>query len=123
MDASKGLKNKRIECLDFEEVIDSAKNGDLIYCDPTYTVAHTNNGFVKYNEKIFSWADQERLLNCAIRAYNKGVTVIISNAAHKSILELYSPFKPRVLSRMSLISRKIDSRKEVKEYLFVLKPK
>ena len=46
---------------DFAEGLKYAKDSDLIYCDPPYTVAHDNNGFVRYNERIFSWADQTRL--------------------------------------------------------------
>ena len=50
----------QIECSDFEEIIDQAKSGDLIYADPPYTVKHNNNGFLKYNQSIFNWET-----NCA----------------------------------------------------------
>ncbi|CAN5477802.1 DNA adenine methylase [soil metagenome] len=118
--ASKNLKNVTLKCVDFEKVIDLAKRGDVVYCDPTYTVAHSNNGFVKYNEKIFSWEDQERLFESAVRAYDRGVTVLISNASHESIFSLYKLFKPQKLKRMSLMSRKIDARKKVESKLLLM---
>ena len=51
-DTSDVLKGKRILCADFESVVKEAKKGDFIYIDPPYTVAHTNNGFLKYNDRI-----------------------------------------------------------------------
>jgi DNA adenine methylase len=118
--ASNALANASIFCDDFEETIAKAGDGDVIYCDPTYTVTHNNNGFIRYNEKVFSWDDQERLAASALRAVNRGARVIISNAAHESILHLYKPHKPVVLSRHSCISRNLNGRKKVEEYLFVL---
>jgi DNA adenine methylase len=50
---------------DFESTVTDAKAGDFIYFDPPYTVAHGNNGFIKYNARIFSWSDQIRLATLA----------------------------------------------------------
>lgn len=61
------------ELKDFEATLDSARAGDFVFVDPPYTVKHNLNGFLKYNDKIFSWADQLRLrdavpeLQCAGR--------------------------------------------------------
>jgi len=38
---------------DFEATIDGAGAGDFVFVDPPYTVAHNNNGFIKYNEELF----------------------------------------------------------------------
>ncbi|MBI5059916.1 Dam family site-specific DNA-(adenine-N6)-methyltransferase [candidate division KSB1 bacterium] len=51
INASRALSNCHIEQSDFEPIIGRAKHGDLVYCDPTYTVTHNNNGFIRYNEK------------------------------------------------------------------------
>lgn len=59
--AAKALKNVQVLACDFELMLDKATTGDVVYCDPTYTVAHDCNGFIRYNEKNFSWADQLRL--------------------------------------------------------------
>lgn len=47
------------------------------------------NGFVRHNERNFSWRDQERLASAARAAQARGATVIVSNAYHKSVGELF----------------------------------
>lgn len=86
---SKSLKNAKILHSDFEDTIDGAEEGDLVFVDPPYTVNHNLNGFVQYNEKIFSWHDQIRLRNCIERALDRGVKVLMTNANHKSVSQIY----------------------------------
>jgi DNA adenine methylase len=117
-DASGVLKGKRILCADFESVVKEAKKRDFIYIDPPYTVAHTNNGFLKYNDKIFSWSDQVRLASVADSLARKGCYVLISNAWHPSIRQLYKNFVPHEISRPSSIAAAATSRKTILEYLF-----
>jgi DNA adenine methylase len=99
------LQNVVLRNQDFEKVIDQSVKGDLVFVDPPYTVKHKNNGFLKYNEKLFSWDDQIRLRDCLLRAIKRGVIIISTNAAHESILSLYQgDFSISYLSRKSLIS-------------------
>jgi DNA adenine methylase len=121
--ASTMLQGTAIEVADFQCQLDRAGPGDVCYCDPTYTVAHENNGFVRYNERNFSWADQQRLARAAQQASERGVTVIVSNAFHPAIRDLYPSGSLETLSRASLLSRKPESRRAVKEYLIVLRPR
>lgn len=83
------LKNAHLSASDFETQIDTAASGDLIFADPPYTVRHQYNGFVKYNERLFSWEDQERLCAALVRARDRGASIICTNADHSSIRELY----------------------------------
>ncbi|MCE5309045.1 MAG: Dam family site-specific DNA-(adenine-N6)-methyltransferase [Acidobacteriales bacterium] len=61
------LKTARFLTCDFEKATADVGENDLVYCDPTYTVAHSNNGFVRYNERNFAWDDQKRLAACCQR--------------------------------------------------------
>lgn len=122
MNASIALRNAAIELSDFEPVIESAGPGDVVYCDPTYTVTHDNNGFRRYNETNFSWADQERLARAARRAVNRGAVVLVSNAHHRSLKSLYRGAECQLLSRPSCVSADASKRRTVEEYLFVLRP-
>ena len=116
------LSGVKIHQSDFEPIIELARRGDVVYCDPIYTVAHENNGFVRYNEKNFSWADQVRLAKAVKRASERGATVIISNAEHRSIRQLYTGAAFQVLKRHSAISTDISKRRAVRELLIFLSP-
>ena len=90
---------------DFEDQVNLAGPGDLVFADPPYTVRHQYNGFVKYNEQLFSWEDQERLKCTLVRAKKRGATIICTNADHYSIRELYeSDFQIFAMSRYSSIA-------------------
>lgn len=119
VNASKALRSANLYNADFEEVINLASRGDLVYCDPTYTVAHNDNGFQRYNENIFSWTDQERLARACFNAVRRGVYIIMSNASHKTVKELYSPFKPITVERYTGVSRLNKGRRQVKELVFI----
>jgi len=60
------LSTTKLQCQDFEVTIDATIEGDFIFADPPYTVKHNHNGFLKYNESIFSWDDQRRLHSALI---------------------------------------------------------
>lgn len=121
-EASEALQDTTILVSDFEAVMNQASEGDVVYCDPTYTVVHESNGFRRYNERNFSWDDQERLARAAKEAYERGALVVVSNANHTSITKLFRPFKHQLLTRISLVSPKPEARRIVHESLFILDP-
>jgi DNA adenine methylase len=113
------LEGAELVAGDFETLIDRATSGDFVFADPPYTVRHNYNGFVKYNEILFSWGDQERLANALLRAAQRGVQVMCTNANHHSVRDLYSSpeFSLRVASRFSTISADTASRKHFEELI------
>lgn len=121
--AAKALRNAKLRAIDFEEAFTNAERGDLIYCDPTYTVAHNNNGFIRYNERNFSWEGQKRLARCCLSASARGVTVIVSNAYHRELLHLFRPPLHFLVSRASCLCPKSTHRRSVHEYVFVFPAK
>ncbi len=112
------LKNSDILYSDFETQINKAKTGDHIFADPPYTVRHKHNGFITYNEVLFSWDDQVRLRDALLRAKNRQVKVFLTNADHKSIRELYeTDFELTELSRYSAIAGIVKNRGSYPELL------
>lgn len=103
---------------DFEATVATARRGDLVYLDPPYTVAHGNNGFLKYNDRIFSWADQIRLARTACDLTKRGCRVVVSNAHHESILNLYRGFNVRIVERESVMAASSRYRRPIKECVF-----
>ncbi|HQZ14356.1 MAG TPA: Dam family site-specific DNA-(adenine-N6)-methyltransferase [Acidimicrobiia bacterium] len=115
---SQALSSTELKVSDFETATRNATSGDLIYFDPPYTVAHSHNGFLKYNEKIFSWSDQIRLAGHAYELYQRGCHVVVSNADHPSVRKLYRGFKCKVIERFSRIAADSEHRKIITEALF-----
>lgn len=87
---SKKLNDGTMLCQDFEKTLAFAGDGDFVFVDPPYTVKHNLNGFLRYNEKIFRWADQERLKAAISSAVERGAMVTMTNADHESIRSLYA---------------------------------
>lgn len=105
------LKRASLEVCDFEVTINKAEENDFIFIDPPYTVKHNLNGFLKYNETIFSWQDQIRLKNAISRAISRGAKILVTNANHESIKELYNDFgNIHHLDRASVIAGKSEAR-------------
>ena len=117
-EASAVLALAQLRCGDFEQSVADAQPGDVVYLDPPYTVAHGNNGFLKYNAKIFSWEDQRRLATLAAALHCRGCHVIVSNADHPSIEALYRDFKTKKVTRASVIAASARHRRAVTECVF-----
>ncbi|WP_227610474.1 DNA adenine methylase [Acinetobacter vivianii] len=99
------LQNTILESCDFEVTINKASENDFIFVDPPYTVKHNNNGFVKYNETMFSWDDQIRLSEVLISAHKRGAKFLMTNAYHQSVIDLYQDhFTVSKVSRHSVIA-------------------
>lgn len=113
---AKLLKGAELVASDFEDVIDKAEYDDFVFVDPPYTVKHNNNAFLKYNEHLFSWADQKRLRDCIAAAYFRGARIVVTNAYHSSIRNLYKGIgRHEKLTRASVISGNSNGRGDFEE--------
>jgi DNA adenine methylase len=116
---SQKLRGVSLDECDFEKVVSRAQAGDFVFLDPPYTVAHNNNGFVKYNQKLFSFEDQVRLSEVIDRLREVGAYYLLTNAAHDSIAELFEKGDRRIeLSRGSSVGGKQAKRGSATEYIF-----
>lgn len=120
--AARLLRRSKLKAGDFQVVLQEAGAGDLVYCDPTYTVSHLNNGFVRYNESNFRWADQRRLAEVCKELQARGVTVIVSNAAHVAVRSVFSHAAIFGFSRPSTVCPRPGGRKVVHEEVFIFRP-
>ena len=113
---SRCLRRATIKAQDFEVTLKLAVQGDFVFLDPPYSVAHNNNGFVKYNHQLFSWNDQIRLRNAVRQAIARGVKVLLTNANHDSIRKLYSGIGSHtVVSRASVLAGDATFRRTAQE--------
>jgi len=113
---SSALKGAKIKACDYQKTINAAQKGDFLFADPPYTVKHNLNGFIKYNDKIFSWQDQIRLRDCIENAVSRGVKVLVTNANHRSVRDLYRGIGKMIrVERMSVISGDANARGKFSE--------
>lgn len=117
--AAEALKSAKLFASDFEPIMNKAVTGDVVYCDPTYWASSDRDSFGRYNSTKFSWADQERLYNAAMKARERGALVIVSNGCSADLDRLYSRARKLEFSRMSCLSPKTSARQSVRERLFV----
>ena len=117
--ASAKLQGVRLECSDFAVRKYRVKAGDLIFLDPPYTVSHNQNGFIKYNQKLFSIEEQYRLSAYIDYIRKKGAYYVLTNAAHETIFEIFDKGDRVItLNRNSLIGGKNSKREKISEYIF-----
>ncbi|PPF86068.1 hypothetical protein C5E07_17370 [Pseudoclavibacter sp. RFBJ3] len=114
---AKRLGAARIENIDFEDSLARCQPESLVYLDPPYVAGHRSNGFVDYNAKIFSWDDQKRLAEKFRQLSRSGVHVLLSNADHPSVRELYPNSEIIALDRYSSMSGRVANRGRSAELL------
>ena len=63
----------------FEQIIQSAKKGDVIYCDPPYVPLSPSANFTSYSSGGFNIEKQQQLADLANEISVKGIPMLISN--------------------------------------------
>lgn len=117
--ASKALSEATLVCRDFEDCLNDISCNDFVFLDPPYTVSHNKNGFIKYNEKLFSLDDQYRLARFVEGILEIGAKFVLTNAAHEKVAKIFScAGKPIELQRANLIGGKKAERGAISEFVF-----
>lgn len=102
----------------FETSLQSVKKDDLVFLDPPYTIAHENNGFIEYNQKLFSWDDQEKLKLMIEQIIHREAYFVLTNASHNSIESLYKDIANiTILSRPSIVGGRTKTRGIYNEFI------
>lgn len=116
-EVSKALKNTYLSTQDFKQRSKDIKKDDLVFIDPPYTVAHENNGFIQYNQSIFSWKNQLELSKLTTELNNKEIHFLMTNAYHDCIKKIYQTGNQMKLLRASTIGGKGAIRAKYKEII------
>ncbi|NDC25510.1 MAG: Dam family site-specific DNA-(adenine-N6)-methyltransferase [Proteobacteria bacterium] len=103
LDVSRKLKATTIRNSDFEKVINEARAGDFVYCDPPYEPLSASSSFNAYTGRVFTKQDQIRLFEACNRAAKRGAKVAISNSS--------SPFVKKLFQDWDIVS--ISSRRSI----------
>lgn len=109
---------------DFAVPFQNAAHGDVVFADPPYTSRGQFNGFVRYNETLFSWADQIRLSKVSRSARRRGAFVMVCGSFHRDVIALYENWWVVQTKRISRVAKRTSSRTEIFECLILSrKPK
>lgn len=121
--ASAHLVTATLQCGDFMEALHNVHDGDLVFIDPPYTVSHNKNGFIKYNQSLFSLDDQTRLATFIQEIRSRRAHYILTNAAHETVAAIFESGDRRIeVSRASLIGGRNARRGVTSEYVFTNLP-
>lgn len=120
--ASKSLRSKvKLISSDFESIIDKTCDGDVVYCDPTYSTQKRKQ-FDRYGKSVFSWADQLRLAVAAEKAMDRGALVLVSNSGCFELNDFYPKAYRIELERSKTIGNKAKTKSAHHESLYILDP-
>lgn len=104
---------------DFEEAVEQASSGDLVYFDPPYAPVNETSSFTAYTANGFDEADQIRLRDLFVALDKKGVHVMLSNSSVPLIHELYSDYNYTIdiVGATRMINSKSSGRGKVDEVI------
>ena len=111
--------NVSLAAQDFRAALSNVTSSDLVFLDPPYVNKQKTRSFVDYNETLFSWRDQEVLAGIVRSLCDRGAHVLLTNADHPSIRDLYYDFPLYPLRAHSTISGKRSGRRIRSELLIV----
>jgi DNA adenine methylase len=113
------LQKSIIETKDFGNITKYIEKNDLLFLDPPYTISHNNNGFIKYNQKLFSLEDQYRLSTVIDEIKKRNAFYILTNAAHDTIEQIFEKGDKKLkIKRASLIGGQNAIRGKFEEIIF-----
>lgn len=73
----------------FEQTMNAAKKGDVIYCDPPYAPLTSSADFTSYSPGGFSLTEQTYLAELALQASKRDIPVLLSNHDTQFTRETY----------------------------------
>lgn len=122
--ASRALRGTQLVVADFEDIILEARRGDFVYLDPPYPRGSAQGaGFARYTKEIFRDEDHMRLAARAAVLAEKGVHVLITEAARKELLCLFPRTFHLTMVRMpSLMAAKTADRRDAYEAILTSYP-
>lgn len=115
--------NPQLFCTDFATVMNLARSGDVIFCDPPYHPMPGKDGFTTYSGKKFDLNDQKRLVDTAVELRKRNVPTVITNSSAPIIIDMYKKagFEIHPLVARRSISAGADQRGEAKDIIAILK--
>ncbi len=114
---SQVLAAARLAQADFEEIVESAEEGDFVYFDPPYVPLSESSSFTSYSKEGFGLQEQERLASCFSSLSERGVQCMLSNSDTSIVRELYGGFRIEQVFAPRAINSKATKRGAIAELI------
>ncbi len=112
-------KKVQFQCTSFENTMNQAVAGDVIYCDPPYAPLTTTSNFTAYTQQGFTQKDQEVLGDLARDLVGRGVYIVISNHDTKFTRSIYKEAAINTFDVQRFIASQASNRIKAPELLAV----
>ena len=109
------MSDIKIQSVDFEESLKTAKKGDFVYIDPPYD--SDTSTFNNYTEDGFGKEEQRRLAQVYKDLDKRGVYVMLSNHNTTLINELYKDYHIHIIEAKRNINANVKKRGKVEEVI------
>lgn len=109
----------RILNQDFEQTVQTARQGDFVYFDPPYDPVSPSASFTAYQKGGFTPNDQRRLARVVQDLTRRGCRVMLSNSYTDFIRSLYKDYIQIKVSATRRINSKASKRGGVDEVLIL----
>lgn len=109
-----------LACCGFEETIEKAPKGALIYADPPYVPSSKTASFAKYHKATFNQQHQRQLAKLLKEAHHRGCRVVLSNSDTVLTRDIYYGFKWQVVEVGRFLGADPEKRGKVPELIGTL---
>jgi len=112
-------RKARFVCGDFASLMNRARVGDVVYCDPAYVPLAPTASFTSYAAQGFSYDQQVELAYRAQHLAERGVKVVISNHDNAITRQIYQDAEIESFPVRRFISCDGENRGNAKELLAI----
>jgi DNA adenine methylase len=117
--AATRLEHVALHAGGFRHLLEEARSGDVVYCDPPYLGDGGESSFTGYTTCQFTLRDHEQLLQMAVQATRRGAIVAISNHDNQITRDLYQGLLVHELQVHQSVAASKSNRGNRKELLVV----
>jgi DNA adenine methylase len=115
--------NIRIECMDYQQILQQAREDDFVYLDPPFSPISKTSNFTEYTMGGFGTVDQLNLARVFTSLARRKCKVVLSNSDCVLVRNLYKEFEVMQVSTLRSINCKSARRKGNNELIIYNKPK
>lgn len=115
--ANDALSQAELRCVCYSEALANTEPSDFVYVDPPYIPVSRTANFTAYTDKSFSLEHQKQLADHVASLAEGGTRVLVSNAEHPHVRELYADHKIVAVKARRSINSRGDRRGRVGEVL------